>query len=495
MKPMIEPSFLSRLSDPGLLRPSGRIGGDWVDAVASGAVFEVDNPSTGAIIARLPDMGAEETKRAIDAAYAAQKEWAAYAGKERAALLNALYRLMVGNVDDLAAILTMEMGKPLAEAKGEILYGASYVEWFAEEAKRVNGDILPGHQRDKRIMVLKQPVGVAGLITPWNFPNAMLARKMAPALAAGCAVVSKPAEQTPLSAIALAVLAERAGIPDGLFNLVVGTDGPSIGKELCANPKVRKISFTGSTEVGRILMRQGADQVLKMSLELGGNAPFIVFDDADIDAAVDGAMISKYRNAGQTCVCANRLYVQRGVYDAFAEKLAARVAALNVGDGFGEGVTTGPLIDTQGLAKVEDHIADAVAKGAKIATGGQRSKAGALFFEPTILTGVTASMKVAREETFGPVAPLFAFDTVDDVIAQANDTEFGLAAYFYARDLSRVWQVAEALEYGMVGVNTGLISTETAPFGGVKQSGLGREGSHYGIEDYLEVKYVCIGGV
>ncbi|MBZ0161503.1 MAG: NAD-dependent succinate-semialdehyde dehydrogenase [Notoacmeibacter sp.] len=490
---MIEQSLLSRLKDPALLRPSGRIGGEWIDSVASGATFEVDNPSTGEIIARLPDMGAGETARAIDAAHAAQKLWAAYTGKERAALLNALFRLMVDNADDLAAILTMEMGKPLAEAKGEILYGASYVEWFAEEAKRVNGDILPGHQRDKRIMVLKQPVGVAGLITPWNFPNAMLARKMAPALAAGCAVVAKPAEQTPLSAIALAVLAERAGIPGGLFNLIVGTDGPAIGKELCANPKLRKISFTGSTEVGRILMRQGADQVLKMSLELGGNAPFIVFDDADIDAAVEGAMISKYRNAGQTCVCANRIYVQRSVYDEFAAKLADKVAGLSVGDGFSAGVTTGPLIDKQGLAKVEDHIADAVEKGAKVARGGKRSNAGSLFFEPTILTGVTSAMKVAREETFGPVAPLFAFDTVEDVIAQANDTEFGLAAYFYARDLSRVWQVAEALEYGMVGVNTGLISTETAPFGGVKQSGLGREGSHYGIEDYLEIKYVCIG--
>lgn len=493
MKPMIEQSLLSRLKDPALLRPSGRIGGEWIDSVASGATFEVDNPSTGEIIARLPDMGAGETARAIDAAHAAQKLWAAYTGKERAALLNALFRLMVDNADDLAAILTMEMGKPLAEAKGEILYGASYVEWFAEEAKRVNGDILPGHQRDKRIMVLKQPVGVAGLITPWNFPNAMLARKMAPALAAGCAVVAKPAEQTPLSAIALAVLAERAGIPGGLFNLIVGTDGPAIGKELCANPKLRKISFTGSTEVGRILMRQGADQVLKMSLELGGNAPFIVFDDADIDAAVEGAMISKYRNAGQTCVCANRIYVQRSVYDEFAAKLADKVAGLSVGDGFSAGVTTGPLIDKQGLAKVEDHIADAVEKGAKVARGGKRSNAGSLFFEPTILTGVTSAMKVAREETFGPVAPLFAFDTVEDVIAQANDTEFGLAAYFYARDPSRVWQVAEALEYGMVGVNTGLISTETAPFGGVKQSGLGREGSHYGIEDYLEIKYVCIG--
>ncbi len=495
MTSMIDNALLSRLADPELLRPAGLVGGEWIDAVAGGATFDVDNPSTGEIVARLPEMGAAETRRAIDAAYAAQKEWSGWTGKERAAILNALYRLMVENADDLAAILTMEMGKPLAEARGEILYGASYVEWFAEEAKRVNGDVLPGHQRDKRIMVLKQPVGVAGMITPWNFPNAMLARKMAPALAAGCAVVSKPAEQTPLSAIALGVLAERAGLPAGLFNLIVGTDGPSIGKEMCSNPKLRKISFTGSTEVGRILLRQGADQVLKMSMELGGNAPFIVFDDADIDAAVEGAMISKYRNAGQTCVCANRLYVQQDVYDEFATKLAEKVAGLNVGDGFAEGVTTGPLIDTQGLAKVEHHIADAVAKGAKVAAGGKRSNAGALFYEPTILTGVTSAMKVAREETFGPVAPLFAFDTVEDVIEQANDTEFGLAAYFYARDLSRVWRVAEALEYGMVGVNTGLISTEIAPFGGVKQSGLGREGSHYGIEDYLEVKYVCLGGI
>ncbi len=495
MSAMIESTLLDRLNDGDLLRPAGVVGGVWADTVPGEAVFAVDNPSTGAVIANLPEMGADETRRAIDAAYAAQKDWAAHTGKERSAVLGALFRLLVENADDLATILTTEMGKPFAEARGEILYGASYVEWFAEEAKRSGGDLLPGHQRDKRIMLMRQPVGVAGMITPWNFPNAMLARKMAPALAAGCAVVAKPAEQTPLSAIALAVLAERAGLPAGLFNLIIGTDGPSIGKEMCSNPKMRKISFTGSTEVGRILLRQGADQVLKMTMELGGNAPFIVFDDADIDAAVEGAMISKYRNAGQTCVCANRIYVQCSVYDAFAEKLGEKVAALKVGDGFADGVTTGPLIDGQGLAKVEDHIADAVAKGAKVVAGGKRSQAGGLFFEPTILTGVTSSMKVAREETFGPVAPLFAFDTPDEVIELANDTEFGLAAYFYARDLSRVWQVAEALEYGMVGVNTGLISTETAPFGGVKQSGLGREGSRYGMEDYQEIKYVCVGGV
>ena len=492
---MISQRLVSRLSDPGLLRPAGVVDGLWIDTVPSGETFDIDNPATGEIIARLPAMGAPETRRAIDAAAIAQAEWARRTGKERAAALATLNRLLVDHVEDLAVILTMEMGKPLAEARGEILYGASYIEWFAEEAKRVYGDVLPGHQRDKRILVMKQPVGVVGMITPWNFPNAMLARKLAPALAAGCAVVAKPAAQTPLSAIALAVLAERAGLPKGLVNLVVGIDGPSIGKEMCANSKVRKLSFTGSTEVGRILLRQGADQVLKMSMELGGNAPFIVFDDADLDAAVDGAMISKYRNAGQTCVCANRFYVQRGVYDAFARKLAARVRDLSVGDGFTDGVTTGPLIDLQGLAKVENHVADAVGKGAQVAVGGQRAGSGALFYEPTVLTGVTSDMKVAREETFGPVAPLFAFDTVEDVICQANDTEFGLAAYFYARDLARVWRVAEALEYGMVGVNTGLISTETAPFGGVKQSGLGREGSRYGIEDYLEMKYVCLGGV
>ena len=485
----------ARLADPALLKTGGVINGEWLEASSSAATFDITNPADGEVIATLAEMGPKETEAAIDAAYQAQKAWAAKTGKERAVVLRKLYDLMVANVDDLATILTIEMGKPLAEAKGEILYGASYVEWFGEEAKRVYGDVIPGHQPDKRIVVLKQPVGVVGMITPWNFPNAMLARKMAPALAAGCAVVAKPAEQTPLSAIALAVLAERAGLPAGLFNIITGTDGPAIGKAMCASDKLRKISFTGSTEVGRILMRQGAEKILRLGLELGGNAPFIVFDDADLDAAVEGAMISKYRNAGQTCVCANRLYVQSGIYDAFAEKLAAKVGELKLGDGFGEGVTTGPLIDAQGLAKVEDHIADALAKGAKVVTGGRRASHGDLFYEPTVLTGVTPQMKVAREETFGPVAPLFSFETAEDVIAQANDTEFGLAAYFYARDYANIWRVAEALEYGMVGINTGLISTEVAPFGGVKQSGQGREGSHYGIDDYLEIKYLCIGGV
>ncbi|RVD31394.1 NAD-dependent succinate-semialdehyde dehydrogenase, partial [Mesorhizobium sp. M4B.F.Ca.ET.017.02.2.1] len=384
---------------------------------------------------------------------------------------------------------------PFAEARGEILYAAAYVEWYAEEAKRIYGETIPAPSNDKRMMVIKQPVGVVGTITPWNFPAAMIARKVAPALAVGCTVVSKPAEQTPLSALALAVLAEQAGVPAGVFNVIVGEDGPAIGKELCGNDKVRKISFTGSTEVGRILMRQCADQIKKVSLELGGNAPFIVFDDADLDAAVEGALASKYRNAGQTCVCANRLYVQSGVYDAFAARLAAKVAAMPVGDGFEAGVMVGPLIDDKGLAKVESHVEDAVSKGAKVLTGGKRIKGAGTFFSPTVLTGVTSGMQVAREETFGPVAPLFRFDTVEDVIAQANDTEFGLAAYFFAGDLKKVWRVAEALEYGMVGINTGLISSEAAPFGGIKQSGLGREGSRHGADDYLEIKYLCIGNL
>ncbi|PLX37692.1 MAG: succinate-semialdehyde dehydrogenase (NADP(+)) [Hyphomicrobiales bacterium] len=482
----------SRLSDPSLLVADGYVGGEWV-AADNGATFDVTNPATGKTVLAVPDMGAAETARAIDAAYDAQKDWAARTAKDRAGLLRRWYELIMANQEDLAVILTAEMGKPLAEARGEIAYGASFVEWFAEEAKRVYGESIPGHQADKRIVVIRQPVGVVGAITPWNFPNAMITRKVAPAIAVGCTAVVKPAEQTPLSAIALAVLAERAGIPAGVFNIIVGQDGPAIGQELTGNDKVRKITFTGSTEVGRILMRQCSDQIKKVSLELGGNAPFIVFDDADLDAAVEGAMASKYRNAGQTCVCANRLYVQAGVYDAFAEKLAAAVAEMQVGDGFEEGVTTGPLIDEQGLAKVEDHIADATAKGGKVILGGKRHEKGGMFFEPTIITGVTKAMKVSREETFGPVAPLFSFDTVEDVIAQANDTEFGLAAYFYARDLGRVWQVAERLEYGIVGINTGIISTEVAPFGGIKQSGIGREGSRHGIEDFLEMKYLCMG--
>ena len=473
-----------------LIPAAGLVAGEWETSAASGKTFEVHNPSTGELLAVLPDMGVPEAKRAIAAAEAAQTAWAARTGKARAAILRKMYDLMMQHLDDLGAIMTAEQGKPLAEAKGEVAYGASYVEWFGEEAKRVYGDTIPGHQEDKRIIVLKQPVGVVATITPWNFPNSMLARKMAPALAAGCAVVSKPAAETPLSAIALARLAEMAGLPAGLFNLVIGTDAAAIGQEFCSNPSVRKLSFTGSTGVGKILMRQAADQIQRVSLELGGNAPFIVFDDADLDAAVERALISKYRNNGQTCVCANRLYVQAGVYDAFAEKLVAATRKLQVGDGFAAGTMLGPLINQKAVEKVERHIADATTKGASVLLGGHQKEG--LFFEPTVLAGATSDMVLAREETFGPVAPLFKFDTVEDVIEMANDTEFGLASYFYARDLSRVFKVAEALDYGMVGINTGLISTEVAPFGGVKQSGFGREGSKYGIEDYLDVKYLCL---
>ncbi len=486
----LTPALTKHLKVKDLIPAAGLIGGEWLETVGGGKTFEVTNPSTGDVLATLPDMGVAEARRAIAAASAAQAEWTRKTGKARAAVLRKLFELMMAHQDDLAAIMTAEQGKPLAEAKGEIAYGASYVEWFGEEAKRVYGDTIPGHQEDKRIIVVKQPVGVVATITPWNFPNSMLARKMAPALAAGCAVVSKPAEETPLSAIALARLAEMAGLPKGLFSLVVSTQAPAIGVEFCSNPTVRKVSFTGSTEVGRILMRQGADQIKRLSLELGGNAPFIVFDDADLEAAVEGALISKYRNNGQTCVCANRLYVQTGIYDAFAEKLVAATRRLRVGDGFADGTTLGPLIDRRAVEKVERHIADATQKGAKIALGGHAKQG--LFFEPTVLTGATQQMTIAREETFGPVAPLFKFETVDEVIEMANATEFGLASYFYARDLSRVFKVAEALDYGMVGINTGLISTEVAPFGGVKQSGFGREGSKYGIEDYLDIKYLCL---
>ena len=481
----------SKLNDPTLLRTQAYVNGEWIDA-DDGATFEVKNPARGDVICTVPDMTAAETARAIDAAYDTQKAWAARTGKDRAAVLRKWYDLMIANADDLGMILTAEMGKPFLEAKGEIMYGASFIEWFSEEAKRIYGETIPGHLENARIMVLKQPIGVVTSITPWNFPNAMIARKVAPALAVGCTFVSKPAEDTPLSALAMAVLAERAGVPAGVFSVVTTSKSSEIGKEFTFNPKVRKLTFTGSTQVGRILLRQGADQVMKMSMELGGNAPFIVFDDADLDAAVEGTMISKYRNNGQTCVCANRIYVQEGVYDAFAEKLAVAVAKMNVGDGFDEGITTGPLITQAAVAKVEEHIADATAKGAKIATGGHRHKLGGTFFEPTILTGVTRDMQVANDETFGPVAPLFSFKDEADVIQQANDTIFGLAAYFYANNLSRVWRVAEALEYGIVGVNTGIISTEVAPFGGIKQSGQGREGSHHGVEDYLEMKYVCM---
>ena len=457
-----------------------------------GSTFPVTNPARGDVICTVPKLGRAETARAIAAADKAQKDWAKSTGKERAAILRKWNDLMIAHADDLAAILTAEMGKPLAEAKGEILYGASFVEWFAEEAKRVYGETIPGHQRDKRITVIKQPIGVAASITPWNFPNAMIARKVAPALAVGCGFVARPAAETPLSALAMAVLAERAGVPAGLFSVITSKRSSDIGKEFCENPIVRKLTFTGSTEVGRILLRQAADQVMKCSMELGGNAPFIVFDDADLDKAVEGAMISKFRNNGQTCVCANRIYVQAGVYDAFAAKLAAAVEKLNVGDGLSAGVTTGPLINDDAVLKVEEHIADALAGGGRIVTGGKRHALGGTFFEPTVVTGVTPKMKVSTEETFGPLAPLYKFETEEEVIALANDTIFGLASYFFARDIGRITRVQEALEYGMVGVNTGLISTEVAPFGGIKQSGLGREGSHHGIEDYLEMKYICL---
>ncbi len=474
-----------------IIPAAGFVAGQWRNKAEDGKTFEVTNPSPGEVLAVLPDMGVSEARRAIAMADVAQIEWAKKTGKARAAVLRRLYELMMAHQDDLAAIMTAEQGKPLAEAKGEIAYGAAYVEWFGEEAKRVYGDTIPGHQEDKRIIVLKQPVGVVATITPWNFPNAMLARKMAPALAAGCAVVSKPAGETPLSAIALAKLAEMAGLPAGLFSVIPSTQSSAIGMEFCSNEIVRKLSFTGSTEVGRILMRQAADQIKRLSLELGGNAPFIVFDDADLDAAVEGAMVSKYRNNGQTCVCANRIYVQAGVYDAFADKLVVATGKLRVGDGFGEGVTTGPLIGRNAVEKVERHLADATAKGGKVLVGGKPKEG--LFFEPTVVAGATAEMALAHEETFGPVAPLFKFETEDDVIRLANATEFGRASYFYARDLSQVFRVAEALDYGIVGINTGLISTEVAPFGGIKQSGFGREGSKYGIADYLDVKYLCVG--
>ena len=488
----ISEKLTARLADPTLAVEKGLVGARWIGVDAGLEAFAVTNPSSGEVIATLPEMGRRETAQAIDAAYAAQKAWAARTAKERATILRRFHDLIVAHTDDLATILTTEMGKPLDEARGEILYGAAYVEWFAEEARRIYGDTIPGHQQNKRILVTRQPIGVVGAITPWNFPNAMLARKIAPALAAGCAVVAKPAAETPLSALALAVLAQRAGLPDGLFNVVTGTDSAGIGLELCENPKVRKLTFTGSTHVGRILMRQASGQIMKLGLELGGNAPFIVFDDADLDAAVEGAIVSKYRNNGQTCVCANRIYVQSGVYDAFAVKLKAVVEGLRVGDGFEAGTKAGPLISHKALAKVEEHVADAVAHGATVFSGGRPHARGGLFYEPTVLTGVTGAMKIAREETFGPLAPLFRFETEEEVLAQANDTEFGLASYLYTRDLSRVFRVTEALEYGIVGVNTGLISTEVAPFGGVKQSGLGREGSRYGIEDYVEMKYICL---
>ncbi|MCX7889858.1 MAG: NAD-dependent succinate-semialdehyde dehydrogenase [Rhodobacteraceae bacterium] len=479
------------LKDPSLLVTRAYIAGEWVDA-DDGATFPVTNPARGDVICTVPDLTRVETARAIARADEVRREWAARTGKERAAILRRWADLMVENADDLGAILTAEMGKPLPEARGEIIYGASFVEWFGEEAKRVYGETIPGHQRDKRLMVIKQPIGVAASITPWNFPNAMIARKVAPALAVGCGFVARPAAETPLSALAMAVLAERAGVPKGLFSVITSKRSSEIGREFCENPIVRKLTFTGSTEVGRILLRQAADQIMKCSMELGGNAPFIVFDDADLDKAVEGAMVSKFRNNGQTCVCANRIYVQAGVYDAFAEKLAAAVKSLRVGDGLEQGVTTGPLINMSAVEKVEEHLADALAGGGRVLTGGKRHALGGNFFEPTVVTGITPAMKVSTEETFGPLAPLFRFETEEEVIRLANDTIFGLASYFYSRDIGRITRVQEALEYGMVGVNTGLISTEVAPFGGVKQSGLGREGSRHGIEDYLEIKYICL---
>ncbi|HEU4611812.1 MAG TPA: NAD-dependent succinate-semialdehyde dehydrogenase [Kofleriaceae bacterium] len=460
----------------------------------NGATMPIVDPATGALVGTAPVFRAAETRRAIDAAARAFPGWRAKTGKERAAILRRWNDLMLANADDLARILTAEQGKPLAEAKGEITIGAAYVEWFAEEAKRVYGDVIPTFASDRRLVVVKEPVGVCAAITPWNFPASMITRKVSPALAAGCTVVIKPAEATPFSAFALAELAHRAGFPPGVLNVITG-DAPSIGGEMCANPIVRKLSFTGSTEVGRLLMRQVAPTIKKISLELGGNAPFIVFDDADLDAVAEGAIVSKYRNAGQTCVCANRFFVQEKVYDAFAGKLAAKVGALKVGRGTEPGVTQGPLINADAVAKVEEHLADATKRGAKVAIGGKRHALGGTFYEPTVLTGVTPQMQIFREETFGPVAPLIPFKDDAEVVELANRTEYGLASYFYSRDIGRIWRVAEALEYGMVGVNTGLVTTEVAPFGGMKQSGLGREGSKYGIEEYVEVKYVCFGGI
>lgn len=479
-----------QLNDSELLHQKCYINGEWLDA-DNASTIEVTNPANGEVLGTIPNMGEQETQRAIDAANAALPAWRALTAKDRANKMRRWFELMMENQDDLGMIMTLEQGKPLPEAKGEIAYAASFIEWFGEEAKRVYGDTIPGHQPDKRIVVLKQPIGVTAAITPWNFPAAMITRKAGAALAAGCTMVIKPAAETPYSAFALAELAERAGIPAGVLNIVTG-DAIAIGGVLTSSPIVRKLSFTGSTGVGIKLMAQCAPTVKKMSLELGGNAPFIVFDDADIDAAIEGAMISKYRNAGQTCVCANRIYVQDAVYDQFAEKLAVAVSKLKVGSGLDEGVTTGPLISDAAINKVKTHLQDAVEKGATVLTGGDVHELGGTFFQPTIVTNVDSSMLVAREETFGPLAPLFRFKDVDDVIHQANDTEFGLAAYFYARDLSRVWKVSEALEYGMVGVNTGLISTEVAPFGGIKSSGLGREGSHHGMDEYLETKYICM---
>jgi len=482
-----------QLNDPKLFRQACYVDGAWIESGAQGAI-DVDNPATGEVIGNVPRLGRAETRQAIDAAARAFPAWRSKTGKERAQVMRRWFDLMMANQDDLARLMTTEQGKPLTESRGEVAYAASFLEWFGEEAKRVYGDTIPPHQPDKRIVVIKEPVGVVACITPWNFPLAMITRKAGPAIAAGCTVVLKPASQTPFSALALAELAQRAGVPKGVLNVITGS-ASEIGAELTSNPIVRKLSFTGSTETGKILMAQCASTVKKLSLELGGNAPFIVFDDADLDAAVEGAILSKYRNTGQTCVCANRLLVQDAVYDAFAEKLSVAVKKLKPAPGLEAGATQGPLIDDRAVEKVESHIRDATSKGAKVAVGGHRHPLGGRFFEPTVLTNVTPAMIIAREETFGPVAPLFRFRTDADAIALANDTEFGLAAYFYGRDIGRIWRIAEALEYGIVGINTGLISTEVAPFGGVKESGLGREGSKYGMEEFLEIKYLCMGGI
>ena len=480
------------LNDPTLLRTDSYVNGAWTKAKGDKR-FAVTNPANGAVIAEVADLGAAEVTAAIDAAVPAQKEWAARTAKDRAMVLRKWYDLIMANADDLAIILTTEMGKPLAEARGEVAYGASFIDWFGEEARRVCGDVMESPIPDKRFLTFKQPIGVFGAITPWNFPIAMITRKVAPGIAAGCACVLKPAEQTPLSALALAELAHRAGLPAGVMNIVTGMDAPAMGSALCDDDRIRKMTFTGSTEVGRILMRQSADTLKKMSLELGGNAPLIVFDDADLDLAIAGAMASKYRNAGQTCVCANRLFVQDGIYDEFARRLTEASAAMKVGDGLEDGVEQGPIIDDQGLAKVERHVADAIAKGATVLTGGKRHALGGTFYEPTVLTGMSSDMQMYGEETFGPVAGLFRFSTDDEAVAMANDTEFGLAAYIFTDSTSRLFRVSEALEYGMVSANTGIFSSEVGPFGGVKSSGLGREGSKYGIDEFLEIKFVCVG--
>ena len=482
-----------RLSDPTLLKQQCYLNGYWQNA-DSGETIAVTNPATGQVIGAIPKMGSQETRRAIEAANGAFPAWRAMTARERAIILRHWFELMLTHQEDLAVIMTAEQGKPLAESRGEIAYAASFIEWFAEEGKRLYGDTIPTYARDKRIVVTKEPIGVCAAITPWNFPAAMITRKAGPALAAGCTMVVKPATATPFSALALAELGERAGIPAGVFSVITGSS-KEIGDEMTANPIVRKLTFTGSTEIGKQLTAKCAGTMKKVSMELGGNAPFIIFDDADLDAAVEGAVASKYRNSGQTCVCTNRLLVQSGIYDIFTEKLAAAVARMKVGDGLKGEVQQGPLIDEASVRKVEEHIADAVAKGASIRLGGKRHALGGTFFEPTILCNVTTDMLVAKEETFGPVAPIFRFDSEEEAVQMANDTEFGLASYFYTRDIGRVWRVAEALEYGMVGINTGLLSTEVAPFGGVKESGIGREGSHYGIEEFVEVKYLCMGGI